>query len=69
MEGEQSEWHSTELQHVIFSFFKLQKEKFCKNTQLCCICSFLGLQNLLPGPCATVSAAKAKPCSGGMLSR
>lgn len=67
---EQSDQHSAKLQHVKFALSELQKELLFlqEYTALLQFFSSLGLQNLLLGPQATVSAAKAKPSSGGMLS-
>lgn len=67
---EQSDQHSAKLQHVKFALSELQKEQlfFARIHNFAVVSSSLGLQNLLPDPQATVSAEKAKPCSGGMLS-
>lgn len=66
---EQSDQHSAKLQHVKIALSELQKAQlFLQEYTLLRFFPTLGLQNLLPGLQATVSAAKAKPCSGGMLS-
>lgn len=79
MEGEQmpccAAWeeldqHSAKLQHLKFSFFKLQKEQFFLQEHSTLLGSFPSRgYKIRSWVSARQSHAKAKPCSGGMPSR